>query len=358
MRNNLKEILSHFDVDTKIEPYGNGHINDTYLCDSNPGFILQRINTNVFKKPDEVMKNIAAVTAHLRTKIIENGGNPDRETLNVIPTKDGGDMYCADSENYYRMYKFIDNTVGYDVVENPIQLRRAGSAFGKFQRMLDDFNVEDLFETIPNFHYTPDRVEQLKSAVAKNYKNRKEAVKSELDAAMKYSRYASEIVDAMKNGDVPNRVTHNDTKLNNVLFDKATDEAICVIDLDTVMGGSLLYDYGDALRFGASSAAEDETDLDKVFFDLEKFEEFTCGFLGEVGDCLTEREIELLPLSVLILTYECGIRFLADYLNGDTYFKIHRENHNLDRARTQLKLVEDIESKLGEMGKIVEKYLK
>lgn len=358
LNNNLKEILSHFDVDTKIEPYGNGHINDTYLCDSNPGFILQRINTNVFKKPDEVMKNIAAVTAHLRKKIEKNGGDPDRETLNVIPTKDGNAMYRADSDNYYRMYKFIDNTIGYDVVENPIQLRHAGSAFGKFQRMLDDFNVEDLFETIPNFHYTPDRVEQLKSAVEKNFANRKETAKPELETAMKYSKFASAIVDAMDAGDVPRRVTHNDTKLNNVLFDKTTDDAICVIDLDTVMGGSMLYDYGDALRFGASSAAEDETDLSKVYFDLEKFEEFTCGFLGEVADCMTEKETELLPLSVLILTYECAIRFLADYLNGDVYFKIHRENHNLDRARTQLKLVEDIEAKLEDMAEIVKKYLK
>lgn len=358
MNNNLKEILSNFDVDTRIEPYGNGHINDTYLCDSNPGFILQRINTNVFKKPDEVMKNIAAVTAHLREKIEKNGGDPDRETLNVIPTKDGASTYRADDDNCYRMYKYIDNTIGYDVVENPIQLRRAGSAFGKFQRMLDDFGVEDLFETIPDFHNTPERVNQLKAAIEKNFENRKEKVREEIDFALEYSKYASAIVDAMASGDVPNRVTHNDTKLNNVLFDKATDEAICVIDLDTVMGGSMLYDYGDALRFGASSAAEDETDLSKVYFDLEKFEEFTCGFLGEVADCMTEKEIELLPLSVLILTYECAIRFLADYLNGDVYFKIHRKNHNLDRARTQLKLVADIETKLDDMAEIVKKYLK
>lgn len=357
MSNNLKKILEQFDVETNISAYGNGHINDTYLCKSDPGFILQRINVNVFKNPYEVMENISKVTTHLRKQIKKCGGDPERETLNVILTKDGKNLYREDSENYYRMYKFIDNTIGYDIAENPVQLRKAGAAFGKFQRMLDNFNACDLHETIPNFHYTPDRVEQMKSAIEKNYNNRKENIQAEIETALKYSKYASLIVDAMAKGEVPVRVTHNDTKLNNVLFDKATDEAICVIDLDTVMGGSLLYDFGDALRFGASSACEDETDLSKVYFDLEKFEEFTKGFMGEVAECMTEKEIELLPVSVLILTYECGIRFLADYLNGDVYFKIHRENHNLDRARTQLKLVMDIESKLEEMKGIVKKYL-
>lgn len=355
--NNLKSILENFEIETNIEPYGNGHINDTYLCESNPGYILQRININVFKHPDEVMKNIVSVTRHLRSKIEKNGGDPERETLNVVRTKTGKDFYMADSDNYYRMYKYIDNTIGYDIVENPRQLREAGKAFGRFQRMLDDFKVEDLYETIPHFHYTPDRVEQLNAAIKKNYNNRAKDIQPEIDTAIKYSKYAPVIVEEMEKGTVPNRVTHNDTKLNNVLFDKDTDKAICVIDLDTVMGGSLLYDYGDALRFGASSAQEDETDLDKVYFDLEKFEEFTRGFLGEVGSCLTQKEIELLPVSVLILTYECGIRFLADYLNGDVYFKIHREHHNLDRARTQLKLVEDIESKFDKMEEIVKKYL-
>lgn len=356
-KNNLKTILENFAIETNIEPYGNGHINDTYLCDSNPGYILQRININVFHHPDEVMKNIAAVTKHLREKIIKNGGNPERETLNVVKTKTGQDFYMADSENYYRMYKYIDNTIGYDIVENPRQLYQAGVAFGKFQRMLDDFNADGLYETIVDFHNTPNRVKQLEAAIEKNYDNRAAKVQKELDAAFKYSKYASVITDAMAKGEVPSRVTHNDTKLNNVLFDKTSDEAICVIDLDTVMGGSLLYDFGDALRFGASSATEDETDLDKVYFDLAKFEEFAHGFLREVGSCLTHKEAELLPLSALILTYECGIRFLADHLNGDVYFKVHRENHNLDRARTQLKLVEDIETKLDKMADIVKKYL-
>jgi Ser/Thr protein kinase RdoA (MazF antagonist) len=255
------------------------------------------------------------------------------------------------------MYTFVDDTVTYEVVENPIQLYHAGKAFGKFQRRLDDFPAEKLYETIKDFHNTPDRVEQLKSAIENNLANRKDQVKEEIQFALDYAKYASIIMDNIKSGLVPLRVTHNDTKINNLLFDVVTNEAICVIDLDTVMPGSALYDYGDALRFGASSGAEDEQDLDKIWFDMEKFEAFTKGFLEEIGDCLTEKEKELLPVSALILTYECGIRFLADHLNGDTYYKIHRENHNLYRARTQFKLCKDIESKFPEMKKIVDKYI-
>lgn len=353
----LKEILSKFNIETSIEVYGNGHINDTYLCETSPRFILQRINTNVFKDPDAVMENINNVTLHVREKIKEAGGDPDRETLNVIPTKNGDIYYKHHDGACFRMYKFIERSVSYDIAERPEILTYAGQAFGRFQRMLSDFPAEKLHETIIDFHNTPVRVQQLRDAMAANLSGKLDSVKDEVDFALEYSKYAGEITDAMEKGEVLLRVTHNDTKLNNVLFDDVTDEGVCVIDLDTVMPGSILYDFGDALRFGASSCAEDETDMDKIYFDLEKFEAFAKGFLGEVGQCLTQKEAELLPLSALLMTYECGIRFLADHINGDTYFKIHRENHNLDRARNQFALVDDIERKLPEMKKIVSKYI-
>lgn len=354
----LKDILSKFNIDTSIEVYGNGHINDTYLCETSPRFILQRINTKVFKDPDAVMENIFNVTRHVRAKIKEAGGDADRETLNVIPTKAGEIYYKHPDGACFRMYKFVERTVSYDIAERPEILTYAGQAFGRFQKMLSDFPAEKLHETIVDFHSTPVRVKQLQDAMAGNASGKLDSVKDEVAFALEYSKYAAEITGAMEKGDVLLRVTHNDTKLNNVLFDDVTDEGVCVIDLDTVMPGSVLYDFGDALRFGASSCAEDETDMEKIYFDLDKFDAFAKGFLAEVGDCLTEKEIELLPLSALLMTYECGIRFLADHINGDTYFKIHRENHNLDRARNQFALVRDIEKKLPDMAKIVEKYIK
>jgi len=357
MEFSLKDVCTQFNVETTIEGYGNGHINDTYLCEAAPRVILQRININVFKNPDEVMQNIFNVTEHLKKKIKKTGGNSDRETLNVIRTRDGKNYYKLDDENYFRMYKFVEDSISFDIVENPVQLYHAGKAFGKFQNMLDDYPADKLFETIVDFHNTPERVKQLEAAMSKNAAGRLASVQPEIDDALEYSKYAAVITDEMSKGTVPLRVTHNDTKLNNVLFDKNTFEGVCVIDLDTVMPGSVLYDFGDALRFGASSGTEDEKDLDKIWFDLEKFEQFAKGFLGETAGCLTEKEIELLPVSALLMTYECGIRFLADYLNGDVYFKVHMDNHNLYRARTQFKLVKDIESKFDEMRAIIKKYI-
>lgn len=354
---NIEKISREFSVDRVASPYGNGHINDTFVVDGKPRHIMQRINAEIFRDVDGLMENICGVTEHIREKIIKAGGNPDREVLTVIKTKDGKPYYKTDDNNYFRMYKFIDGAVSYEAVTDTIQLYNAAKAFGKFQKMLADYPAETLHETIVNFHNTVDRYRQLHEAIDNNKAGRLDEVKAEIEFALAREKDAALVLDAIKEGTIPLRVTHNDTKLNNVMLDEITGEGVCVVDLDTVMPGSLLYDFGDALRFAGSSGAEDETDLSKIWFDLEAYEQFTKGFLEELSDTLTAREIELLSFSVKLMTLECGIRFLADYLNGDTYFKIHREKHNLDRCRTQLKLVADIESKLEAMDKINAKYL-
>ena len=356
MKIDLNEILGKFNIESKIEEYGNGHINDTY-CTETPKFILQRINTAIFKNPYEVMKNIANVTSHLRVKIAEAGGDPDRETMTVIPTADGQNFYKYDDDNYFRVYKFIGNTKTIEDDKTYDDLYNAGIGFGKFQRMLDDYPADELFETIPDFHDTPKRVEAFKQAVKEDLAGRAALVQPEIDFVLKNAEFASVVVDGLASGEIPLRVTHNDTKINNILFDEETGEAVCVIDLDTVMPGSVLYDFGDALRMGGSTGAEDEVNLDLVHFDKKAFKRFAEGYLSQTGSVLTETEIKLLPFSVKLLTYECGMRFLTDYLNGDTYFKIHRENHNLDRARNQFKLVAEIGEMEDELCELVKELL-
>jgi len=357
LKYDLNEILSHFTVKNSIEPYGDGHINDTYVT-AKGRYILQRINSNVFKKPDEVMDNIVAVTEHIRKKLAANGEDADRGTLTVIKTKDGKNFYKTPEGDYFRVYIFIDDTITYQSIEKPQDFYHAAKAFGKFQKMLSDFPADKLHETIKNFHYTPSRYNDLMASAQNNKSGRAGEVQAELDFVKEREAYCSIVTDAMEAGLIPMRVTHNDTKLNNVLLDAKTGEGVAVIDLDTVMPGSLLYDYGDSMRFGTNTAAEDEADLSKVTCDLELFEAYTKGFIEEVGEHMTAKEIELLPMSAILLTFECGMRFLADHIDGDTYFKIHREGHNLDRARNQFKLVYDMEQKLDEMKAIVEKYIK
>ncbi len=352
----IDEIVKAFRIELNISPYGDGHINDTFVADSTPRYILQRINTNVFKNPDELMENIESVTEHLRTKIIENGGNPKRETMRVVRTVDDKLYYRADNGNCYRVYYFITDTVSLNLPENPKQFENSAKAFGKFQNMLADFDASTLHETIENFHHTPKRIEALKEALQNDAVGRRAEIEDIYNGYMQFEEDAKRIQQGLDDGSIPLRVTHNDTKLNNVLFDKDTGEGICVIDLDTVMPGSLLFDFGDSLRFGASTAEEDEANLDKVTFDLEYFESYTKGFLSELGSKITKPELDLLPLSALILTFECGIRFLTDYLNGDTYFKIHYPEQNLVRAKNHLKLCQDIYAKLGQMEEIVKKY--
>lgn len=348
----IGKILKNFNLKYSAGKYGNGHINDTFITKSNE-YILQRINTNIFKNPYELMENIENVTQFIRKKLEKSGGNPDRETLTVIKTTDGNSCYKYDDNNYFRMYKFISDTVTIEDQITPEILFNAGTGFGHFQSLLDDFPVEKLHETIADFHNTPKRVEALKRAIEKDAAGRAKSVRNEIDFALSHADFADVIVKGLADKSIPTRVTHNDTKINNILFDKDTLKAICVIDLDTVMPGSALYDFGDALRIGASTAAEDETNLDKVWFDNEAFKAFSKGYCNEVGNKLTKSEKDLLYFAPKLLTYECGIRFLTDYLDGDTYFKIHRENHNLDRARNQFKLVSDMETKEQELKNII-----
>lgn len=350
----LNKITAQFNICTTIEPYGDGHINDTFVANMRPRYILQRINNEVFKNPEQVMNNIVLVTEHITKKIKQTGQN--RASLKVICTLDGKSFYKTEDGSYFRMYEFIENAVSYSKADSPEVFYNAAKGFGEFFELLNDFDASSLYETIVNFHHTPTRFDNFEKAVQTDKLGRAETAKREIDGFLSRKAMASVVTDAIAAGDVPIRVTHNDTKLNNIMLDEKTGEPVCVIDLDTVMPGSILYDFGDSIRFGASSAAEDEHDLNKVYCDLELFEAFTKGFLEATGKFLTPKEIELLPFSARLLTYECGMRFLTDYLEGDTYFKIHYDAQNLYRARTQLKLVEDMEKKEAEMKKIVAKY--
>ncbi len=340
-------------------PYGCGHINDTYLleCEGGKKYLLQRINNKVFPNVEGLMNNIVSVTIYLRERITENGGNPDRQTLTPIPLKNGG-WYKEEVGGFWRMFIFIDDALTLQSPEEPNDFYNAGCAFGNFQSLLADFPADTLCEVIEGFHNTAKRFGQLEEAIKNDAAGRVAEVAEEIEFAKARKADCSVLVDMLARGELPLRVTHNDTKLNNVLLDPVTKEPVAVVDLDTVMPGLSLYDYGDSIRFGASTAAEDEKDLSKVECDLSLFEAYTKGFLSQCGKSLTENEIDMLAFSAKILTLECGLRFLADHINGDTYFKIHREGHNLDRCRTQFKLVADMESKMDEMKAIVKKYAK
>lgn len=358
---NLEAVASAFCLDgepKEITPYGNGHINDTFLvtCDdagTKQKYILQRMNHSIFKEPRALMENVANVTAFLQKKISERGGDPARETLSVIKTKDGENYFEDSLHNFWRVFPFIDNTFCLEKVENSRDFYDCAVAFGDFQRQLADYPAGTLHETIPRFHYTPSRFQDFKKAVADDPLGRAASVLPEIDFALAREADTHVLTDLLEKGELPLRVTHNDTKLNNILFDNDTRKALCIIDLDTVMPGLSLYDFGDSIRTGASTGAEDETDLSKIELDLSLFETFTEGFLKGCAGSLTPLEIKMLPMGAKLMTYECGIRFLSDHLSGDVYFKIHRENHNLDRARTQFKLVADMEKKWKEMAEIV-----
>lgn len=358
-------IIEKFDVDGEFIsaiPYGSGHINDTKLVTMSEGgvekqYVLQRINHNVFKNPAQLMENYVGVTSYLKAAIEKAGGDPMRETLNVIKTKDGKNFYLSDEGNYYRLVYFVTDSISYDLVEKPEQFYDSAVAFGNFQYLLRDYPAETLYETIVNFHNTPDRIRLFEEALKADVCGRAKDVSAEIDFVLSRREFAATLENARAEGKLPLRVTHNDTKLNNILFDKTTGKSLCVVDLDTIMPGYSVNDFGDSIRFGATTALEDERDLSKVNFDISLYELYVKGFIEGTKGGLTDVEMDLLPIGAIMMTFECGTRFLTDYLAGDTYFKIHREGHNLDRARNQFKLVRDMESRLDEMRAIVAKYL-
>jgi len=331
--------------------YGNGHINETYLLVDAAArqYILQKINRFVFRDPKALMRNIVAVTKHQGKTTRSH-----REALSLVPTRDGADFLTDKDGEVWRLYEFISDSICFEKAENPGIFRESALAFGRFQRQLTDFPAHTLTEIIPRFHDTPHRYEAFHAAVRSDALGRVKDVKREVDFALEREPFAATLVNLLEKGDLPLRVTHNDTKLNNVLFDRGTRKAICVIDLDTVMPGLAVNDFGDSIRFGATTAAEDERDLEKVSFSLPLFEAYTDGFLTACGESLTLCEKEHLPHGAKMMTLECGVRFLADYLSGDAYFHTQRDGQNLDRCRTQFKLVKDMESNWDQMQKIIQ----
>ena len=359
----IDEILKAYGIEDKLTDWSvihNGHINRTYSVSYKTNNVkterrlLQQINTEVFKKPAELMDNIVRVTAFLKDKISKEGGDTERETLTVFKTKEGKYYYVDSTGAYWRCYNFVEDAFSYNAIENDHLFYEAGAAFGKFQSQLADFPIDTLFDTIPDFHNTYKRYLQLKDAAEKNAAGRLEKVAEELKFAYDREEDTKVLVDLTEKGELPLRVTHNDTKLNNIMFDNKTGKAICIVDLDTVMPGLSLYDFGDAIRYGANTAAEDEKDVSKVSVDLNLYEKYVKGYLSTAGKSLTEKEIEYLPFYAKLLTFECGMRFLADYLNGDVYFATAYPEHNLDRCHTQFALVADIEKNFDKMIKITE----
>lgn len=359
----LEEIIKNFNIDGEYIGYylsNDGHINNTFVLEFDDGlgkiksYLLQLINTNVFKNPDELMENIVGVTEYLRKIVVDNGGDPERECLNVYFTFDGKPYYRDADGNCWRCYNFITGAHSCQSIDDPETFANAARAFGKFQCLLADYPSETLHETIPNFHNTLSRFADFEKAVSDNIAGRADSVRDEIDFVLARRNDAGVLVKLLEKGKLPLRVTHNDTKLNNVMFDNETDEGICVIDLDTVMPGLSLYDFGDSIRFGANTAAEDEKDLSKVSLSLPLYREYTAGYLSTAGQSLTPTEVEYLPFSAKLMTFECGMRFLTDYLNGDTYFRIAYDDHNLDRCRTQFRLVEDMERKMEDMKAITQ----
>ncbi len=338
--------------------YGLGHINDTYCVLVQPRegdcirYILQRLSSAAFPHPEELMENMLGVTRFLGEKIAQAGGDPSRETLTVLPTKEGKPWFTDPQGGVWRLMPFVEGTDCLQSAATPELFAASAQAFGKFQKMLQDYPAHTLYEVIPKFHDTRDRFRKFKAALEADVMGRAAGVQPEIDFVLAREADCAVALDALERGELPLRVTHNDTKLNNILMDRVTQEGICVIDLDTVMPGLSINDFGDSIRFGANHCVEDEKDLSKVNFDISLYETYTRGFLEGAGGTLTEAEVRYLPWGARLMTLECGIRFLTDYLDGDHYFHIARPEHNLDRCRTQFKLVADMESCFGEMERI------
>jgi Ser/Thr protein kinase RdoA (MazF antagonist) len=357
LESNVGAIARQFQICGEFQsatPYGSGHINDTFRVTMQNAsvatpFILQRINTGIFRNPIGLMENIQRVTTHLASRVAEL---PDRErrVLTLIPARDGQAWHVDADGSYWRAYAFIERARSYDSVERPEQALQAAKAFGHFQRLLVDLPLPRLQDTIPDFHHTPKRFAALERAIAADTANRAALAGPEIEFALSRASIASALLDA----GLPERVTHNDTKFNNVLLDDTTGEGICVIDLDTVMPGLAAYDFGDMVRTTTCTAQEDERDLRKVTMQFPMFEALVRGYLASAGDFLTKAEKQFLAFSGKLITFEIGIRFLTDFLSGDIYFKVHREGQNLDRCRTQFKLVESIERQEERMNRAVE----
>ncbi|MGL4848766.1 MAG: phosphotransferase enzyme family protein [Clostridium sp.] len=351
----FKDILEKFDfkgVCTCEECHNVGNINDTTIVTytdkgEEKKYVVQRVNHNIFKDVDSLMNNIIKVTNHISNKVLENGGDIKRESLNLVKTKSGEYYHKTENGNYYRAFEFIDNARTFMKVENEKHIYEAGKALGKFQNYLGDFDAEELFEVIEDFHNTPKRYEAFVEAVKEDKVGRVSSIQEEIQFIEKRKDELSKLVDLWQEGEIPVRVTHNDTKFNNIMIDEDTGEAVCVIDLDTVMPGLSLYDFGDAIRSGCSTAEEDEKDLEKVTIDIKLYENFLKGILEECGHALTEEEKNNIPFSAKLITIELAMRFLTDYINGDEYFKVDYEDHNLVRTRNQLKLAKEMERKLN-----------
>ena len=348
------EIAGRFAIEGSVascERYGNGHINETFLVTSQSGrrYILQRINRGIFKDVPALMRNIAAVTDYLARR----SGDP-RRSLHLVPARSGERFLQDESGEYWRLYDFVTDSLCLDAAETKEDFYQSALGFGEFQRTLADFPASELSEVLPRFHDTPDRYRQLREAMERDPLGRLRGVRAEVDFALEREEAAGELMRLLAAGELPLRVTHNDTKLNNVLLDAATRKALCVIDLDTVMPGLTAFDFGDSIRFGAATAPEDTRDLDRMEMSLELYRTFADGFLSACGTALSPAERRSLPLGAKLMTLECGVRFLADYISGDVYFRIHRPDHNLDRCRTQFKLVADMEKKAERMLEIVE----
>ncbi|MBQ3556674.1 MAG: aminoglycoside phosphotransferase family protein [Oscillospiraceae bacterium] len=353
----LAPILAHFALADEVvscEKFGHGHINKTYLVVTKPGerFILQQVNNTVFKDMDGLMNNIAAVTEYLLERV-----DDPREVMQLVKTVDGKPYLYYEQREFWRMTRYVEDSICLQLPETPADFYESAVAFGRFQQRLKDFPAHTLTETIPHFHDTPDRYRAFHRSVEADKLGRAASVQEEIEFALAREEEAGILVNLLAEGKLPLRVTHNDTKMNNVMLDAATRKALCVIDLDTVMPGLSVYDYGDSIRFGASTAAEDETDLSKVEMSLDLFRTYTEGFLTACPG-LTELERKMLPMGAKLMTLECGVRFLADYLDGDVYFSTHYEGQNLDRCRTQFKLVADMEAKWQQMNDIVKELSK
>ncbi len=353
-----REIAARFAVNGRVaycERYGNGHINETYLVETDGGarYILQKINDTVFQNVPALMENVSAVTRYLRART-----DDPRRAMHLVQTTEGADYLRDEAGGWWRMYDFIENSICLQAAETDEDFYQSAVAFGEFQRELSEFPAHTLHETIAKFHDTRNRYVQFREALNADPLGRAASVQTEIEFALAREKNAGELMRLLEAGELPLRVTHNDTKLNNVLLDRETRKPLCVIDLDTVMPGLAAFDFGDSIRFGASTAAEDETDLGKVEMSLELFETYARGFLEACGSALSPLEKATLPLGAKLMTLECGVRFLTDYLSGDTYFRIHRPNHNIDRCRTQFKLVSDMEKKQNEMRAVIEKLSK